>query len=141
MACGTECAKAWPRFEDEDLKNITGYATYPWEYEANPQDDGVVLNYLTLPGGSFIGHNFGHVSHVSAPIFSLLTFAMQILTHEAGHWFGLWHTFEGGCEGVGDSVADTPAEASAGLGCPNMRDSCPDQPGRDPIGECRDIIE
>jgi hypothetical protein len=57
------------------------------------------------------------------------------LVHEAGHWLGLLHTFEGGCDAGGsggDGVADTPAEAGPAFGCPKRsRNSCPRLPGND----------
>lgn len=51
---------------------------------------------------------------------------------QTGHWLGLLHVFENGCSGVGDSVDDTPFQASAAYGCPLERDTCP-QPGKDPV--------
>ncbi|KAG6901656.1 hypothetical protein C0995_009547 [Termitomyces sp. Mi166 len=86
-----------------------GWSLYPWDYQNNPMYDGIVINYNNLPGGA------------------------EIMVHEVGHWVGLLHTFEGGCNG-GDYVDDTPAEASAAGGCPVGRDTCA-APGADPIGK------
>jgi hypothetical protein len=54
-----------------------------------------------------------------------------LLTAQTGHWMGLYHTFEGGCQGRGDWVGDTPATAYPSYDCEAPRDSCPGS-GRDP---------
>jgi len=87
--------------------NLLGYATFPSDYTNAPADDGVVFLSSSLPGGTGTPFNLG-----------------RTLTHEAGHWVGLFHTFEGGCSEPGDSVADTPPEAEAVYGCPATSDSC-----------------
>ncbi|KAM0396516.1 hypothetical protein HYE67_002095 [Fusarium culmorum] len=60
----------------------------------------------------------------------------QVTIHEAGHWFGLEHTFHNGCEEPGDYVDDTSYEASPvqfGNCAEPGRNTCPDKPGLDPV--------
>lgn len=50
------------------------------------------------------------------------------LAHEVGHWFGLLHVFQGGCDGDGDFCDDTSPQAEpsyAKLATPGDLQSCP----------------
>jgi len=94
-------------FNDTTLS--LGASSMPSYYLRKPKLDGVLLRHTTLPGGSMRNFDMG-----------------RTLTHEVGHWLGLFHTFEGGCtDGVGDNIADTPPQSSGSTGCPKGRDSCP----------------
>ncbi len=51
-------------------------------------------------------------------------------THELGHYFGLWHTFDrgcgtiAGCYSTGDAICDTNRESNPVFGCPGSSNSC-----------------
>ncbi|TFK22766.1 hypothetical protein FA15DRAFT_706083 [Coprinopsis marcescibilis] len=109
-------------------RKIFGYATLPEDYDDDPTGDGVVMNYRTFPGASLKSFNEG-----------------RTLTHEVGHWCGLYHTFseEGddeGCDGDGDFVDDTPPQLIATRGCV-PQDSCADHPGQDPLTNFMDYSD
>ncbi len=92
---------------DAQGPSVAGYAYFP---DVHGSDfDGVVME------ANFFGKNEADNC---------------VLTHEIGHYFGLYHTFEGGCSNNncvqdGDHVCDTPPDQStAWLPCGTPANTC-----------------
>jgi len=103
-----------------------GYAYLPGLPDSHLWQDGIVLNWESMPGAS--------------PTFAGLYDLGLTLVHEAGHWFNLEHTFFGGCNAKGDFVADTPPMRVPTRGCPEGKDTCA-EPGLDPIHNYMDYSD
>jgi hypothetical protein len=90
---------------------LLGWATFPVKNAKGTKlaMDGVVIYHESLPGGNA---DFGTDAVYNQG---------DTLTHEAGHWLSLYHTFQGGCSKKGDQVADTPAEAAPNFTCDPIR--------------------
>ena len=120
MKYGIDIESAMNVYSCDPDFGVLGHSSWPYDYPEFHKLHGVVFKFDTMPGGSAAPYNLGHT-----------------LTHEVGHYLGLLHTFDGGCEvtkgGRGDSVSDAPAEKEAAKGCPIGRDTCPQSAGLDPV--------
>jgi hypothetical protein len=104
---------------------LLGYAYLAEDAVAAGVLDGVVVLNTSLPGGTAAPYNEGDTG-----------------THEVGHWFGMEHTFNGGCSTrTGDFVADTEPEASPAFGCPVGRNTCLVTRTGDPIRNFMDYTD
>lgn len=99
-----------------DGSGLLGYAQFPSTGTTTANTDGVVAGHSYFGSRTlYAAGNYGDTTYDKG----------RTMTHEVGHFLGLYHTFQGGCSGAGDSVSDTPAVATANYGCPTGTDSCP----------------
>jgi len=109
------------------LPNFYGISTFPPGYPipGNPGAtymQGIAIDPITVGGSELFQYGLA-------------------VSHEIGHYLGLFHTFESAfnpgqtaCADPGDYVTDTPTQAVHTLGaCPLGLDSCPALPGSDDI--------
>lgn len=89
---------------------LLGFAQFPG---GAANTDGVVSNY------TYFGSNDATGVSIPGP-FNL----GRTMTHEVGHYLGLFHTFQGGCAAPNDYCDDTPAVDSPNFGCPTTHQSC-----------------
>jgi PKD repeat protein len=78
---------------------------------------GTILGYAQLPGGPASTDGIVMIHDRVGTIGTANSSGKgRTLTHEIGHWLGLYHPFQGGCSGS-DGVDDTPPVAEASYGC------------------------
>lgn len=128
---GTDTAGSLNIYTAEPGGGLLGYATFPWWYAYTPQLDGVVIHHASLPNAAR--------PWVNQPWpFDLGMTAV----HEVGHWAGLYHTFQGGCEAPGDDIVDTAYEQNSATGCPLGQPSvCPGETRFDPVENYMDYSD
>ncbi len=97
---------------------VLGFAQFPTDLASSPNTDGIVMR------ADYLGNiQTGNTNN-----------AGRTLTHEVGHWVGLYHPFQSGCAGMtanncnsgGDGVCDTPPVSAANFGsaCDAVKNSC-----------------
>ncbi len=100
-----------------------GYATFPSDLAAWPNDDGIVIDYRafgttgTAGTGGFTFNNLGRTA-----------------THEVGHWLNLSHIW-GDATCGDDLVADTPPQEQDNSFCPTFPHNANNTCGSDTNGE------
>lgn len=100
---------------------------------AGDNPPSIILGYAQFPS-SGINNTYGVVMR-----HNYIGKTHRTLTHELGHCFGLYHTFQSGCGNncstSGDRCCDTPPASNSTQGCNTAQNTCSnDANGPDPYG-------
>ena len=107
-----------------DADGYLGWSYFPEDFEEENNMHGLVINYKTILGGTMRGYEYG-----------------KTLLHEMGHYFGLYHTFQGGCNGD-DGCDDTPAQNnSSNIYDCKPQNTCPHHGGDDPYNNYMNYVD
>ena len=108
-----------------DMPGLLGWSYMPYSWTESYYMHGVCLSYTCLPGGTY-PYNLGRTA-----------------SHEVGHYLGLLHTFENGCNAPGDYVNDTPYQDDGNniYTCNPNLDTCPNQLGIDPVHNYMNYVD
>jgi hypothetical protein len=104
----------FPKYTGGEWSLFTAYAYYPSTFNTENDIDGIFYSSIRWGYGANSELEEGQDW-------------ASVCTHEAGHWLDLRHTFEGGCNGAGDLVDDTPPTLGGDIfleGCNNNDFSC-----------------
>jgi hypothetical protein len=98
--------------------SCSGYLGYVWDFPqaiAGNSNDGVVVLWEAVGDNAPVGAPYNQG---------------RTVTHEVGHYLGLWHTFDNGCGSTsacyttGDTLCDTDRQSQPTYGCPSSAVSC-----------------
>ncbi|KAG2429175.1 hypothetical protein HYH02_014110 [Chlamydomonas schloesseri] len=102
-----------------ELTDYSGIASFPTDFAVdNSQHNLVRVDYRAVACVKRDGVTVLNTDPACDPKWWRTRNA--VITHEFGHIFGLFHTFQGGCVGSNDGITDTPAETS-----PSFLKECP----------------
>lgn len=122
----------------DNVKNLIGWDNMKylniWVVKSinNPSGEGTILGYSYYPQAALQNPKLDGIV-IRADV---TNYTSRTLSHELGHYFGLPHTFQGGCGGdcktTGDYICDTPPVLNETYGCDKTKNSCnndfPDEP-------------
>jgi len=99
-------------YNSSGVGTILGYSYFPNIALQNPKLDGIVI------------------------MANVCNYSGRTLTHELGHYFGLYHTFQNSCgsdcKTTGDQICDTPPVYEDTYGCDKTKNSCSNDSPNEP---------